>query len=310
MKLITVIIPCLNEEESIPIFYREMKKVMEGFRSSYPDTDFELLFIDDGSKDRTILEIKELANEDHRIRYVSFSRNFGKEAAIYCGLEHSRGDYVVCMDVDMQDPPVLLPQMYEAVAVEGYDSCATRRVTRKGEPPIRSFFARRFYALMRKISDSEFVDGARDYRLMKREMVDSILSMEEYSRFTKGIYGWVGYKTKWLEFENIERAAGETKWSFWGLFRYAIEGILAFSTFPLEIAIWLGAAVSSLSFIGLIISLVTYSTFGPVPLIIAVILLMGGIQFIFTGIIGLYLAKTYLETKKRPIYLVKEKSVS
>ncbi|MBO6133862.1 MAG: glycosyltransferase family 2 protein [Lachnospiraceae bacterium] len=308
MKLITIIVPCLNEEESIPIFYKEIHKVISDSEQDFPDASFEILFIDDGSKDGTLKEIKNLRDKDNRVRYISFSRNFGKESAIYAGFENARGDYVVCMDVDMQDPPKLLKDMYRAVTVENYDSCATRRVTRKGEPPIRSFFARQFYKIMRKISDTEVMDGARDYRMMKREMADSILSMHEYSRFTKGIYGWVGYKTKWLEFENVERAAGETKWSFWGLFRYAIEGVLAFSTVPLELILWIGVIMSGLSFIALIVSCIFYSFWGFLPLIVSLIVFIGAMQTAFLGVISIYLAKTYLETKKRPIYIYKEKS--
>ena len=308
MKLITIIVPCLNEEESIHIFYDEINKVISDSAAEFPGAVFELLFIDDGSKDGTLKEIKELSESDSRVRYVSFSKNFGKESALYAGLKNAKGDYVVCMDVDMQDPPMLLPEMYRAVSEEGFDSCATRRVTRKGEPPIRSFFARQFYKIMRKISDAEVMDGARDYRMMRREMADAILSMHEYSRFTKGIYGWVGYRTKWLEFENVERAAGETKWSFWGLFRYAIEGVLAFSTVPLEMILWLGAFFSFVSFLGLIASCVMLPRWGSLPLIVCVIVLVGSMQTMFLGIMSLYLAKTYLETKKRPIYIVKEKS--
>lgn len=308
MKLISIVIPCWNEEEVIPYFYEEMNKTLASFGEEFPDVEFELLFVDDGSKDRTLKLIKDYAEKDSRIRYVSFSRNFGKEAALYAGFENAKGDYVGCMDVDLQDPPALLPEMYRALAEEGYDSVATRRVTRKGEPPIRSFFARRFYRLMDKICATEVVDGARDYRLMTRQMTDAVLSMGDYSRFTKGIYGWVGFSTKWLEFENIERVAGETKWSFWKLLIYAIEGIIAFSTVPLEIIAWIGGILTAGSFIYTVVSLVCFLTgvWDAVPLIIAVILLSGSFNTLVLGIAAMYLSKTYLETKGRPLYVAKE----
>lgn len=308
MKLISIVIPCWNEEEVIPYFYEEMNKTLASFGEEFPDVEFELLFVDDGSKDRTLKLIKDYAEKDSRIRYVSFSRNFGKEAALYAGFENAKGDYVGCMDVDLQDPPALLPEMYRALAEEGYDSVATRRVTRKGEPPIRSFFARCFYRLMDKICATEVVDGARDYRLMTRQMTDAVLSMGDYSRFTKGIYGWVGFSTKWLEFENIERVAGETKWSFWKLLIYAIEGIIAFSTVPLEIIAWIGGILTAGSFIYTVVSLVCFLTgvWDAVPLIIAVILLSGSFNTLVLGIAAMYLSKTYLETKGRPLYVAKE----
>ena len=308
MKLISIVIPCWNEEEVIPYFYEEMNKTLGAFGEDFPDVEFELLFVDDGSKDRTLQLIKEYAEKDSRIRYVSFSRNFGKEAALYAGFENAKGDYVGCMDVDLQDPPALLPEMYKALAEEGYDSVATRRVTRKGEPPIRSFFARRFYRLMDKICATEVVDGARDYRLMTRQMTDAVLSMGDYSRFTKGIYGWVGFNTKWLEFENIERVAGETKWSFWKLLIYAIEGIIAFSTVPLEIIAWIGGVLTAGSFIYTVVSMVFFFTglWDAVPLIIAVIMLFGSFNTLVLGIAAMYLSKTYLETKGRPLYVAKE----
>lgn len=237
MKLLSVIVPCYNEEENVRDFYDEFCKNAEFFREK--QIEFELLYVDDGSKDGTAAEVKKLHEEDGRVRLVSFSRNFGKEAAIYAGLQKCRGDLAVLMDADLQDPPSLLPKMYEFIE-QGYDSVATRRVTRKGEPLIRSFFARMFYRLMNKISRTEIVDGARDYRLMTRQVVDAILSMSEYNRFTKGIFGWVGYETKWLEYENVERRKGETKWSFWKLFLYSLEGIIAFSTAPLTIASVMG----------------------------------------------------------------------
>ena len=245
-KLCSCIVPCFNEEEVIPLYYEEMQKVR---KQEEGKIDFEIIFIDDGSKDKTLEVIKKLSEQDECIHYVSFSRNFGKEAAMYAGFEHANGEYVVTMDVDLQDPPHLIPEMIRCIEEEGYDSVATRRVTRKGEPPIRSFFARRFYGLINKISDADIVDGARDFRMMKRDMVNAILSMPEYNRFTKGIFGWVGFKTKWIEFENVERAAGETKWSFWKLFRYALEGIIAFSTVPLTIVSLIGVVVCIIAFL-------------------------------------------------------------
>ena len=237
MKLLTVVVPCYNEEEAIPFFYEEMEKIMVLFSEKWPEITFEYLFIDDGSIDNTLYTVKKLRTKDEKVRYVSFSRNFGKEAGIYAGLEKAKGDFVVIMDVDLQDPPKLLPEMFQAIYEEGYDSSATRRVTRKGEPPIRSFFARCFYKIMNRMSETEIVDGARDYRIMNRKMVDAIIHMSEYNRFTKGIYSWVGFKTKWIEFENVERVAGETKWSFWKLFLYSIEGIISFTTAPLTFSI-------------------------------------------------------------------------
>lgn len=272
--------------------------------------DFEIIFIDDGSKDKTLEVIKKLSEQDECIHYVSFSRNFGKEAAMYAGFEHANGEYVVTMDVDLQDPPHLIPEMIRSIEEEGYDSVATRRVTRKGEPPIRSFFARRFYGLINKISDADIVDGARDFRMMKRDMVNAILSMPEYNRFTKGIFGWVGFKTKWIEFENVERAAGETKWSFWKLFRYALEGIIAFSTVPLTIVSLIGVIVCIIAFLFLLFVVIRAAIFGdPVagwPSLICVISFLSGIQLLGIGVVGMYLSKTYLETKKRPIYIKKE----
>lgn len=306
-KLCSCIVPCFNEEEVIPIYYREMQKVR---KQEEGKIDFEIIFIDDGSKDKTLEVVKQLNAQDENVHYVSFSRNFGKEAAMYAGLEHAKGEYVVTMDVDLQDPPHLIPEMIRCIEEEGYDSVATRRVTRKGEPPIRSFFARRFYSLINKISDANIVDGARDFRMMKRSMVDAILSMPEYNRFTKGIFGWVGFNTKWLEYQNIERAAGETKWSFWKLFRYALEGIIAFSTVPLTIVSLIGVIVCIIAFLFLIFVVVRAAAFGdPVagwPSLICVISFLSGIQLLGIGVVGMYLSKTYLETKKRPIYIKKE----
>lgn len=306
-KLCSCIVPCFNEEEVIPLYYEEMQKVR---KQEEGKIDFEIIFIDDGSKDKTLEVIKKLSEQDECIHYVSFSRNFGKEAAMYAGFEHANGEYVVTMDVDLQDPPHLIPEMIRCIEEEGYDSVATRRVTRKGEPPIRSFFARRFYGLINKISDADIVDGARDFRMMKRDMVNAILSMPEYNRFTKGIFGWVGFKTKWIEFENVERASGETKWSFWKLFRYALEGIIAFSTVPLTIVSLIGVIVCIIAFLFLLFVVIRAVIFGdPVagwPSLICVISFLSGIQLLGIGVVGMYLSKTYLETKKRPIYIKKE----
>lgn len=303
---ISIVVPCFNEQEALPFFYKEFESLTT--KMSYED--FELIFVDDGSRDRTLDMIKDIANNDARVKYISFSRNFGKEAAILAGLEHSKGDYVALMDADLQDPPAILPEMYEALTIEGFDSAATRRVTRKGEPPIRSFFARMFYKIMNKISKAELVDGARDYRLMNRRFVDALLAMKEYNRFTKGLFGWVGFKTKWIEFENVERVAGETKWSFWKLLAYAIEGIVAFSTAPLVIATIIGLLFCLLSFAGTAFIVVRKFIFGdPVQgwaSTISVLLSIGGVQLLCTGILGQYLAKTYLETKHRPVYIVGE----
>lgn len=309
MKLCSCVVPCYNEESAIPYYYREMQGIMEQMRE---ELEFELIFIDDGSSDRTLEVVKELAEQDARVKYVSFSRNFGKEAGLFAGLEKARGDYVVTMDVDLQDPPHLLPEMYEHIRTGEYDCVATRRVSRAGEPPIRSFFARQFYKIMKKISSADIMDGARDYRFMTRQMVEGILSMKEYNRFSKGIFGWVGFRTKWLAYENIERVAGETKWSFWKLFLYSLEGIVAFSTTPLLIASVVGVLFCGIAFIMLLAIFMRAALFGdPVagwPSMVCIITFLGGIQLFCIGIIGLYLAKTYLEVKRRPIYLVKEEN--
>lgn len=307
MSLLSVIVPCYNEEESVELFYTELIKNEPFFNEK--KIDLEVIYIDDGSRDRTVAEVKKLRERDERVKLVSFSRNFGKEAAMYAGLEKSKGDYVVLMDVDLQDPPSLLPEMFSYIE-EGYDSVATRRVSRKGEPPIRSFFARMFYRLMKKISKTEIMDGARDYRLMTRQMVDAILSMKEYNRFTKGIFGWVGFNTKWIEYENVERAKGETKWNFWKLLLYSFDGICAFSTMPLMIASVMGVVFCVIAFAMIIFIIVRKLIFGdPVsgwPSLVCIILMVSGVQFFCMGIIGQYLAKTYMEVKNRPIYLVKE----
>lgn len=309
MDKISVIIPCFNEEASLPFYKTEILKVMQQMSSE----EFELLFINDGSKDTTLHLLKQYAAEDTRFKYVSFSRNFGKEAAIYAGLQHSTGEYVCIMDADLQDPPSLLPEMYDILKKEGYDSVATRRVSRKGEPAIRSFFARMFYKIINRISDADIVDGARDYRLMNRAMVDAIVSMSEYNRFSKGIFGWVGFKTKWLEYENVERVAGETKWSFWKLFKYSIEGITAFSVLPLQIASVFGVFFSTIAFIMIIVIIIRTLIFGDPtsgwPSMVCIVMMIGGIQLLCIGILGQYLSKTYLETKHRPIYIEKETNI-
>lgn len=307
MKLLSVIVPCYNEEENVRDFYDELCRNAEFFREK--QLELEILYVDDGSRDQTVLEVKKLHAEDGRVRLISFSRNFGKEAAIYAGLQKCRGDFAVLMDVDLQDPPSLLPEMYSYIE-QGYDSVATRRVTRKGEPVIRSLFARMFYKLMNKISRTEIVDGARDYRLMTRQVVDAILSMSEYNRFTKGIFGWVGYKTKWLEYENVERRKGETKWSFWKLFLYSLEGIIAFSTVPLTIASVAGVFFCLVAFVIIIVTIVRKLMFGDPtsgwPSLVCIIMMVSGVQLFCLGIVGQYLSKTYMEVKKRPIYLVRE----
>ncbi len=298
--------PCYNEEEAAPIFY----KTVHEMEDKLPSVDLEFVFVDDGSKDGTLQVIKDLRSQDERVHYVSFSRNFGKEAGIYAGLEKAKGDYVVIMDVDLQDPPALLPEMLGYIESGEYECVATRRVDRKGEPPIRSWFARKFYKLMNKISSTDVVDGARDYQMMTRKVVEAILSLGEYNRFSKGIFGWVGFKRKWLEFENVERVAGETKWSFWKLFIYAIEGIVAFSTAPLILASVFGSIMCLVAFLFIVIIIVRTLVFGDPtsgwPSMVCIILLVSGIQLLCLGIQGQYMAKMYLETKKRPIYLVQE----
>ena len=306
MEKISIIVPCYNEEEAMPIFYEEICKVAKKMKK----VEFEFIFVNDGSKDHTLDVARELHKKDERVRYVSFSRNFGKEAGMYAGLEAARGDYVAIMDVDLQDPPALIEEMYETLKNEDYDCVASRRVSRKGEPPIRSFFARCYYKLINKISKTEIVDGARDFRLMTRQMVDSILELKEYNRYSKGIFSWVGYKTKWLEYENVERVAGTTKWSFWKLFLYSLESIVAFSTVPLSIAAVMGLLFCLIAFILIIVIIVKTLTVGdPVagwPSMVCIIFFVSGIQLFCLGIIGQYLAKTYLEVKNRPIYIVKE----
>ncbi len=308
MELLSVIVPCYNEQENIDDFYVELMKNETFFHGK--NVELEVIFVNDGSTDNTVSEVKKLHEKDQRVHLINFSRNFGKEAGMYAGLQKSKGDYVVIMDCDLQDPPALLPEMFKAITEEGYDSVATRRVTRKGEPPIRSFFARMFYKLINKMSKTEIVDGARDYRLMTRQFVDAILSMEEYNRFSKGIFGWVGFKNKWLEFQNVERQKGESKWSFWKLFIYALDGIIAFSTVPLALASIMGVLFCFLAFIFIIFIIVRKVLYGDPtsgwPSLVCIISLVSGVQLFCLGILGQYLSKTYLEVKRRPMYIVKE----
>lgn len=306
MKKINLIIPCYNEAEALPLFADELNKVID----TLTDYDFEILLINDGSTDSTLSVMKDLGKRDSRYKYLSFSRNFGKEAAMYAGFSNSDGDYVAVMDADLQDPPSLLPEMLEIISTGEYDSVATRRVSRKGEPAIRSWFARKFYKLINKISDADVVDGARDFRLMKKEMVEAIVSMCEYNRFSKGIFGWIGFKTKWLEFENVNRIAGETKWSFWGLFKYALNGIVNFSEAPMSVASGFGIFCTFLSFVMVVFFFVRKLIFGdPVagwPSLVCIILFVAGLQFLCMGMMGKYIAKTYIEVKNRPHYIISE----
>ena len=307
MDKISIIVPCWNEEAALPIYYKEMSRII-----GQMDTDVELIFVDDGSADKTLEEMKKLHEIDARCRYLSFSRNFGKEAAIYAGLTHAEGDYIAVMDVDLQDPPTLLPEMYEILQEDGYDNVATKRVTRTGEPRIRSFLSESFYKFVNAISKTEIVDGARDYRLMKRKMVQAVLEMSEYNRFSKGIFGWVGFRTKWLQYDNIERSAGKTKWSMWKLFKYSVEGITGFSVAPLSLASVVGVLFCVLSFIMIAVIVVRTLVWGdPVsgwPSLACIIFMVSGVQLLCTGIVGEYLSKTYLETKKRPIFILKDSS--
>ena len=310
MKKLSIIVPCYNEEEVLPLFYAEITRVMDEMKRTYAELTFELLFIDDGSRDKTLTQLRELATKDQRVRYISFSRNFGKEAGMVAGLENAAGDFVVVMDADLQHPPSFLPEMYSYVRDGEYDCATTRRVSRKGESKVRSWFARKFYRIMNKISQTEIVDGAQDFRFMSRQMVDAILSMREYNRFSKGIFSWVGFKTKYIEYENVERAAGTTAWSFWSLFRYSLEGIFAFSTAPLAIASVLGLVSCVIAFLMMIWIIVKTLAFGEAvagfPSIMCAIFLLGGLQLFCIGVLGQYLSKTYLETKQRPIYIVRE----
>lgn len=306
MEKCSIVVPCYNEEEAIPLFYQATEEAIKDM-----PLEFEYVFVNDGSKDSTLEVMKSLNEKDERVHYVSFSRNFGKEAAMYAGLKESTGDYVVIMDVDLQDPPDLLPDMYKAVTEEGYDCVATRRVDRKGEPPIRSAFANAFYFIMRIIAKVDMVPGARDFRFMKRTMVDAIIDMGEYNRFSKGIFGWVGFNTKWVPFENRKRVAGKTKWSFFKLFQYSLEGIVAFSTAPLVWSSIIGLFFFAAAFVAVIFLFVRALIYGDDvagwPSLACMITFFAGLQLFCTGIIGMYLSKAYLEIKGRPIYIVKEK---
>lgn len=311
MKLVSVVVPCYNEQEVLPMFYEEITKVTKGMSETYPELTFEYLFINDGSKDNTLNLLRELAEKDSRVRYISFSRNFGKESGMYAGLKNAKGDFVVVMDADLQHPPAFLPEMYSYVRNGEYDCATTRRVSRKGESKIRSWFARMFYKIMNKISQTEIVDGAQDFRFMSRQMVDAILEMSEYNRFSKGIFSWVGFNVRYIEYENVERPAGTTSWSFWGLFKYSLEGIMAFSTAPLAIASMLGIIICAVAFILILVtiikSLLGFNTSpSGYPTIICIIFLFSGLQLFCTGVLGQYLSKTYMETKNRPIYIAKE----
>ena len=311
MEKISIIVPCYNEEKALPLFYEELEKNIKTFSDNL---DFEILFVNDGSKDNTLNIIKELAEKDNRIKYVSFSRNFGKESAIFAGLENSSGDYVTLMDADLQDPPSLLLQMYKSVTEEDYDAVGTRRVTREGEPIIRSFFARIFYKLINHLTNFEMVDGARDYVFMKRIVADAIISLKEYNRYSKGLFSFVGFKVKWIEYKNIKIVAGETKWSFWKLTKYALEGITAFSTTPLLLSSIIGLIFCLVSFLLIIAIIIKTLIFGDPtsgwPSLVCIVFMVSGIQLFSLGIIGQYLSKTYLEVKNRPIYIVKDTNIN
>ena len=307
MKKISIVVPCYNEEESIPLFYEEVNKVTEQMKKK---AEFEFVFVNDGSKDKTLGELRKLAKKDNRVKYISFSRNFGKEAGMLAGLEHATGDYITTMDADLQDPPTLLDEMFDTLETGEYDCCATKSTNRKGYSFFRKTFTKWFYSIIGKISKTEMVPGARDFRLMTRQMVDAIISMKEYNRYSKGLFSFVGFETKWIEFELEERVAGDTKWNFWKLFSYAIEGIVAFSTTPLVFAALLGIVFCFIAFIIIIFIIVKTLIWGdPVggwPSMACIMFFVGGIQLFCTGIIGEYLAKTYLETKHRPVYIIKE----
>ena len=305
--LLSIVVPCHNEEESVPLFYEKTVSVLKKMK-----VDYQLLFVDDGSKDKTLEKLKELNKKDKKVEYYSLSRNFGKESAMYCGLCNVKGDYAVIMDADLQHNPDLLPVMLDKVKNEGYDSCAARRMDRKGESKIRSFLSNSFYNVLNKLSDTEIVAGSMDFRLMNRKMLNAVLSMSEYNRFTKGIFAWVGFKTYWLEVENVERVAGTSSWNTFSLMKYAMEGIFSFSNKPLNIASWLGSIITLFAFVYLVFVIVKYCLYGdPVqgwPTMICIMLFLGGVQLLFMGIIGQYLGKTYLEVKKRPVYLLSESS--
>ena len=305
-KLITVIVPCYNEQEVLPLFREEILRVSDGMTAKYPCLEFEFLFINDGSRDKTLEILREYSEQDSRFRYVSFSRNFGKEAGMLAGLENSKGDYVVIMDADLQHPPKLMPEMYEYVSSGEYDCAGTRRVSRKGEPKLLSFFARSFYKVINKISQTQIVDGAQDYRFMTRQMVNAILDMPEYNRFSKGIFSWVGFRTKYIEVENTERAAGKTTWNFWKLLMYSFEGIMAFSTAPLALATVMGIVFILLALAMVVKTLICSELMEGYPVIVSLVCLIGGVQLFCMGILGQYLAKTYMEVKGRPRYIIGE----
>ena len=306
MVLLSIVVPCFNEEESVEIFLKEIRETLK-------EHDYEILYINDGSSDNTLKKIKELADSNSNVKYISFSRNFGKESAIYAGLKNASGDLICVMDVDLQHPPSLLPEMIESVSSEDYDVVAARRVSRKGEPKIKSFFSHLFYKVFNRITNMDLAEGATDYRVMRKPVVDAILKMPEYNRFSKGLFHWVGFNTKWIPYENIERTVGETTWSFWGLVKYSIEGIVAFTTLPLSISIYLGTFISIVAFIYMIIIIIRYLLYSdPVQgfaTIMCSILLLGGIQLLSIGVLGKYLEKTYIETKNRPIFIVKESNI-
>ena len=308
MKLLSIVVPCYKEEKALPLFYSEVHKVLDTI-----DIDYEIILVDDGSTDQTLSVMHGFSETDSKVHYISFSRNFGKEAAMYAGLANAKGDYVAIMDADLQDPPALLPQMLEILESGEYDSVATRRVSRRGEPVIRSFFARTFYKIINRISDADIVDGARDFRLMKRKMIDAVVAMTEYNRFSKGIFGWIGFKTYWMPFENVERVAGETKWSFWKLTRYAVDGIFNFSQIPLKISSWTGLFMTFVSLLWLIYIIVKRALFGnPVAgwaSTACIIIFVGGIQLFCMGIMGQYIARIYMETKNRPHFIVADTDI-
>lgn len=306
MNLLSIVVPCFNEDESVEIFLGEIQKTLK-------DYNFEVIYVNDGSSDNTLKYIKELASKNSNVKYISFSRNFGKESAIFAGLKYASGDYICLMDADLQHPPKLIPEMLEAVLDEGYDVAAARRVSRKGEPKIKSFFSHRFYKVFNKISDIDMVEGATDYRIMTRQVVDSVLDLPEYNRFSKGLFQWVGFDTKWIEYENIERIAGESTWSFWGLIKYSIEGLVAFTTLPLSVSTFLGMVFSIIAFIYMLFIIIRYLIYSEAvpgyPTLICSLLLLGGIQLLSIGVLGKYLEKTYFEAKNRPIFIVKESNI-
>lgn len=306
MNLLSIVVPCFNEDESVEIFLGEIQKTLK-------DYNFEVIYVNDGSSDNTLKYIKELASKNSNVKYISFSRNFGKESAIFAGLKYASGDYICLMDADLQHPPKLIPEMLEAVLDEGYDVAAARRVSRKGEPKIKSFFSHRFYKVFNRISNIDMVEGATDYRIMTRQVVDSVLKLQEYNRFSKGLFQWVGFDTKWIEYENIERIAGESTWSFWGLIKYSIEGLVAFTTLPLSISTFLGTVFSIIAFIYMLFIIIRYLIYSEAvpgyPTLICSLLLLGGIQLLSIGVLGKYLEKTYFEAKSRPIFIVKESNI-